>query len=76
MAIGQDMTDTHQDTRCRHCARPLRDHGGRENPHRAYACPGKKEPRWPKIQDERSAGELFDRRLAKFWAERSTSFSA
>lgn len=49
--------DTHPDTRCRNCHRPLSAHGGHDNPARPFACPG-----------------LYDRRLAKFWAERTTSF--
>ncbi len=63
-------------TRCTHCGARKEQHGSAENPVRAFACPGPgTEPRWPTtIKDERRAGEVFDRRLARFWSERSTTF--
>ncbi len=60
---------------CRHCRQPKGKHGAADNPVRPFACPGAKEPKWPhSIKDMQRAGELYDRRLAKFWSERSTSF--
>jgi hypothetical protein len=61
---------------CAHCGEKGTQHGGPNNPQRAYACPAPgKPPKWPSSQkDEKKAGALFDKRLAKYWSKRKTSF--
>lgn len=60
---------------CAYCGRKGTQHGGGSNPHRPYACPADgKAPTWPKLKDEKKAGALFDKRLAKYWTQRTTAF--
>lgn len=72
--MSRDYEDS---VRCKHCFNRYDNHACPENPHApANRCPGRVEPKWPTtIKNEEKAGKLFDKRLAKFWNERSTTFS-
>lgn len=70
-----ELERIHDRVICRRCGARKEQHGGATNPHRPFACPGGEFPKFPKLKDERKAGELFDKRLAAFWTKRSTSFS-
>ena len=52
--------------------------GKRGDQHRGYdgKCPGPgPEPKWPStIKDEARAGALYDKRMARYWAQRKTYF--
>lgn len=61
---------------CAYCGYKGTLHGGRDNPHRPFACPASdKAPKWPhSVKNEKKADALYDKRLAKFWLKRKTSF--
>jgi hypothetical protein len=68
-----DFNDAH---RCRVCGERFDNHATANNPVRPFGCPGKKFPTWPKsIRNEAKAGALYDKRIAKFWRERKSTFS-
>lgn len=56
---------------CRHCGVVGTKHRARDG-----RCPATaQEPRWPStVKDEDKAGQLFDKRMARHWAKRSTVF--
>lgn len=66
----------HENHLCRNCSAKQGDHAGPSNPHAAPgACPPGRFPRWPHtIRDEKRAGLLFDKRVAKFWQGSKTTF--
>ena len=77
MAYGPpDYTGTNERHLCRHCGMRLGMHGGKDNPFRPWACPGAKDfPRWPlTIKDETRAGQVYNKRLERFWTRRNTRF--
>lgn len=60
---------------CRHCLERKGNHGGANNPHRAFACPAPEQfPRWPEGLPSRDANREYDRRLKAFWTVRTTAF--
>lgn len=58
---------------CRRCGQ-IGEHHRASDGH----CPGKGlHPKWPRsIRDEAKAGALYDKRMVKYWNERSTIFEA
>lgn len=62
---------------CKHCGKPGTKHGGENNPWRPYACPAEGEfPKYPHtIKDRARALAVWDGRLARFWQQRSTSYT-
>lgn len=62
---------------CRHCGKRGGEHGSIENPARPFACPGSgRFPVYPKGETTEAAGARYDRHLARYWRERSTTFEA
>jgi hypothetical protein len=63
---------------CAYCGRRLGEHGGSDNPHGAYKCPGGAFPEWPTAREKKlgtaAAEAYYDRRLVQYWTKRSTSF--
>lgn len=61
---------------CKHCGLRGGKHGGVNNPHRVRPCPASDaDPKWPTtIKDQAKAGALYDKRLAKHWTKRTTSY--
>lgn len=67
-----NMTDPDTSAFCRHCGARGLDHRGSDG-----RCPGKGPlPSWPRHSRKSPAeqGVMYDARLARYWAERSTSF--
>ena len=72
--VGDRYTEYQEDYHPRHlcsnCLQKFEDHRTSDR-----KCPGKKEPKWPTtIKDEDRAGEVFDKRMEKFWSENKTYF--
>lgn len=70
------MPDYHDNHLCRVCGARYGNHAGRHNPHVVEnTCPSGRFPKWPTtIDDDKAAGELFDRRVATFWKASGTTF--
>lgn len=64
--------DISTDVLCKHCG-----FAGRKHRTGDARCPaGEAFPKWPTtVKDEVKAGALFDKRLAKYWAARATTFT-
>lgn len=56
---------------CSNCGKRGEQHRGVDG-----KCPGPgPEPKWPKtIRDEVKAGDLFDKRMARYWSQNKTYF--
>lgn len=63
--------------RCRYCGERFDNHAAPNNPIRPEGCPKDgKFPTWPKsVRNEKKAGELYDKRIARFWRARKTTFT-
>lgn len=70
------MPTYHENHLCANCGDKYGRHAGRGNPHAPEeTCPSGPFPKWPTtIQDEKRAGEVFDRRVKRFWETSGTTF--
>ena len=66
------------DVRCRHCGARQNDHkGGTDDNGPRDRCPGRNPfPRYPKLRDASKAAALYDKRLAAYWGQYTTTFEA
>lgn len=66
----------HPNHLCSKCGAKYEKHAGRGNPWCAEGtCPSGPFPKWPTtIDDEKAAGELFDKRVKAFWETSKTTF--